>query len=78
MGKRARTHASPDATHPILIEDFLVADDKHPFNLSLGNQHSIKWILVVSWQHPGTDSVVARYSQGEEVFPIEISTEILH
>jgi hypothetical protein len=39
----AQRVASPDPTHTTLIEDFLVADDKQLFTLSLRNQHTVKW-----------------------------------
>ena len=70
--------SSPDPAYAILIEDFLVADYEQLFNLSLRDQHPVKWIPVRSWQHPGADSVVARHGQAQKVFPVNISTEVLH
>src|ERR1035438_4477944 len=68
---------SPDPTHTILIEDFLFADDKQLFDLSLRNQHAVKRILVGSGQHPRTNSMVVRHWQTQELFPVKIASEVL-
>ena len=53
----------PDSPDVILIEDAIVADDGNVFELSLGNQHPVERVPMLSRQPASPQSVLQRYRQ---------------
>jgi len=41
-------------------DKFIGRDQREAFDLGLGNQHAVKWILVDQWQIQGSHRVLAR------------------
>jgi len=56
----------PEPPNVVLVEHHVVADIGHVFELTLGNQHSIEGVAVVSGEALGTLSVKQRHVEWNE------------
>ena len=53
---------SPKASQAIAFERCFITDDRNIFGLSLGDEHTVKWVLVRAGQESSPNSVLCRYS----------------
>ena len=54
------------------VEDLFVAEDREIFRLSLGDQHTIEWIFVLSRKQPGTLAMFEadrQFAKAQEIDP---------
>lgn len=66
----------PEAANLVVIEYGIEAEDRKTFKLTLGNEHSIEWILVGSGQGSCDGSMANNNGQSFERLPCEHSVKI--
>src|ERR1700693_913454 len=51
---------SPKASHPVAFERCFITDDRYILGLSLGDEHTVKWVLVRARQESSPNAMLWR------------------
>ena len=70
--------ALPDSLHAVAIENYFIADSRHTFRLSLGNEHAIKGIFVGPWEQTRAKSMLKRNRQRQKHIAREVVLKVLN
>ncbi len=57
MGFNRNRRISPDTAYAVRVEDGVVADERHVFQLRLGDQHPVEGIAMRPWKAAGAQRV---------------------
>lgn len=68
----------PKPPDSIGVKDRFVADDRYIFGLRLSDQHTIKWILVRTWQKARSNGMCGRNSHPLEPLAFDLLRKVRH
>src|SRR6476646_10700179 len=71
-----RRSALPEPSDAVRIKRCVIAEDRNVFRLGLGDQHTIKRVLVWSRQQPRAHCMVEGDNQGLKTFPRQIACKV--
>ncbi len=69
-------HVLPYPINTVLIEDFVLSNNGHRFDMRLGDEHAVERVMMVSRQFSGVNSMIDRHSQGIKAFSFQGAAEI--